>query len=57
MDSTLVVRALSARSDYLNDRYSEPKETHPELATTLAATAMNQEAMTANADTDDSETE
>jgi arsenic resistance protein ArsH len=51
---TLLVRD---RSDYLNDRYSERKETHPELATTLAAAAMNQEAMTANADTDDSETE
>ncbi|MCX4163825.1 MULTISPECIES: arsenical resistance protein ArsH [Paraburkholderia] len=51
---TLLVRD---RSDYLTDRYSERKEAHPELATALAATAMSQEALTANADTDDSETE
>jgi arsenic resistance protein ArsH len=51
---TLLVRD---RSNYLTDRYSERKETHPELATTLAAAAMNQEAATANADTDDNETE
>jgi arsenic resistance protein ArsH len=51
---TLLVRD---RSDYLTDRYSERKEAHPELATTLAAAAMNHEAVTANADTDDSETE
>jgi arsenical resistance protein ArsH len=51
---TLLVRD---RSDYLTDRYSERKEAHPELATTLAASAMNHEAVTANADTDDSETE
>ena len=41
----------------VTDRYSERKEAHPELATTLAAAAMNPEAMIANADTDDSETE
>lgn len=51
---TLLVRD---RSDYLTDRYSERKEAHPELATTLAAAAMDHEAVTANADTDDSETE
>lgn len=51
---TLLVRD---RSDYLTDRYSERKEAHPELATALAAAAMNQEAVTANADTDDNETE
>lgn len=51
---TLLVRD---RSDYLTDRYSERKEAHPELATTLAAAAMNHEAVTTNADTDDSETE
>jgi arsenic resistance protein ArsH len=51
---TLLVRD---RSDYLNDRYSERKEIHPELATTLAAAAMDQEAVTADADTDESETE
>jgi arsenic resistance protein ArsH len=51
---TLLVRD---RSDYLTDRYSERKEAHPELATTLATAAMNPEAMIANADTDDSETE
>jgi arsenic resistance protein ArsH len=51
---TLLVRD---RSDYLTDRYSERKEAHPELATTLASAAMNQEAVSVNADTDDSETE
>lgn len=51
---TLLVRD---RSDYLTDRYSERKEAHPELATTLAAAAMNHEAVTANAETDDNETE
>jgi arsenical resistance protein ArsH len=51
---TLLVRN---RSDYLTDRYSERKEAHPAHATTLAAAAMNQEALAANADTDDSETE
>ncbi|CAB3788365.1 arsenical resistance protein ArsH [Paraburkholderia fynbosensis] len=51
---TLLVRD---RSDYLTDRYSERKEAHPELATTLAAAAMKQETVGANADTDDSETE
>ncbi|NML96842.1 arsenical resistance protein ArsH [Paraburkholderia sp. RP-4-7] len=51
---TLLVRD---RSDYLTDRYSERKEAHPELAATLAAAAMDQEAASANADTDDSETE
>ncbi|MFM0158427.1 arsenical resistance protein ArsH [Paraburkholderia sediminicola] len=51
---TLLVRD---RSDYLTDRYSERKEAHPELATTLAATAMSQKTVTANADTDDNETE
>jgi arsenic resistance protein ArsH len=51
---TLLVRD---RSDYLTDRYSERKEAHPELATTLATAAMNQETVTANADTDDDETE
>jgi arsenic resistance protein ArsH len=51
---TLLVRD---RSDYLTDRYSERKEAHPELAGTLAAAAMHQEAMSANSDTDDSETE
>ncbi|CAE6858560.1 NADPH-dependent FMN reductase ArsH [Paraburkholderia aspalathi] len=51
---TLLVRD---RSDYLTDRYSERKEAHPELATTLAAAALNQETVSANADTDDNETE
>jgi arsenic resistance protein ArsH len=51
---TLLVRD---RSDYLTDRYSERKEARPELATTLAAAAMNDEALSANADTDQSETE
>jgi arsenic resistance protein ArsH len=51
---TLLVRD---RSDYLTDRYSERKEVHPELATTLASTAMKQETVAVNADTDDSETE
>lgn len=51
---TLLVRD---RSDYLTDRYSERKDAHPKLATKLAAAAMHQEAMNANADTDDSETE
>jgi arsenical resistance protein ArsH len=51
---TLLVRD---RSDYLTDRYSERKEAHPELATTLAAAAMSQETAIANADVDDSETE
>jgi arsenic resistance protein ArsH len=51
---TLLVRD---RSDYLTDRYSERKEAHPELAMRLAAAAMNQETVTANADTDDDETE
>jgi arsenical resistance protein ArsH len=51
---TLLVRD---RSDYLTDRYSERKEAHPELATTLAAAAMDHERLAANADTDDIETE
>jgi arsenic resistance protein ArsH len=51
---TLLVRD---RSGYLTDRYSERKEAHPELATALAAAAMDHEALTANADTDASETE
>ena len=51
---TLLVRD---RSDYLTDRYSERKEAHPELAKALAAAAMNQETVSANADTDDNETE
>ena len=51
---TLMVRD---RSDYLTDRYSERKEAHPELATTLAAAAMNHEAVTTNEDSDESETE
>jgi arsenic resistance protein ArsH len=37
---TLLVRD---RSDYLTSRYSERKEAHPELATTLAAAAMRHE--------------
>ncbi len=51
---TLLVRD---RSDYLTDRYSERKEARPELATSLADAAMNHEALAANADSDDSETE
>ncbi|MDB5782934.1 arsenical resistance protein ArsH [Caballeronia mineralivorans] len=51
---TLLVRD---RSDYLTDRYSERKEARPEVATTLAAAAMDHEALTGSADTDDSETE
>jgi arsenic resistance protein ArsH len=51
---TLLVRD---RSDYLTDRYSERMQAHPELATTLANAAMNHEAVSLNADTDDSETE
>ncbi|CAB3728559.1 arsenical resistance protein ArsH [Paraburkholderia rhynchosiae] len=51
---TLLVRD---RSDYLTDRYSERKEAHPELATALAAAAMNHETENANADTDTNETE
>jgi len=49
---TLLIRD---RSPYLTDRYSERKEAHPELATTLAAAAMDHEALTASAGTDDSE--
>lgn len=51
---TLLVRD---RSDYLTDRYSERKEAHPELASALAANAMDHEVASANADTDDNETE
>lgn len=55
---TLLVRD---RSDYLTDRYSERKEAHPELATALAANAMDHEAnvadVDANSDADASETE
>ncbi|OTP77711.1 Arsenic resistance protein ArsH [Caballeronia sordidicola] len=51
---TLLVRD---RSEYLTDRYSERKEAHPELATSLASAAMNPEVVSVNADTDDSETE
>jgi arsenic resistance protein ArsH len=51
---TLLVRD---RSDYLTDRYTERKEAHPEPAMTLAAAAMNQGAVTTNADTEDNETE
>jgi arsenic resistance protein ArsH len=51
---TLLVRD---RSDYLTDRYSERKEAHPELATALAAAAMDHETVNANADTDSDETE
>jgi arsenic resistance protein ArsH len=51
---TLLIRDRSA---YLTDRYSERKEAHPELATTLAAAAMDHEALIAQADTDDSESE
>ncbi|OTP73780.1 arsenical resistance protein ArsH [Caballeronia sordidicola] len=51
---TLLIRD---RSDYLTDRYSERQEAHPELATTLAAAAMDHETGATNADTDDSETE
>ncbi|SEB17288.1 arsenical resistance protein ArsH [Paraburkholderia sartisoli] len=51
---TLLVRD---RSDYLTDRYSERKTAHPEPAMTLANAAMDHEALTANADTDDGETE
>jgi arsenical resistance protein ArsH len=51
---TLLVRD---RSDYLTDRYSERKEAQPDLATTLAATAMDHERLTPNADPDDCEAE
>jgi len=51
---TLLVRD---RSDYLTDRYSERKEAHQDLATTVAAAAMSQEVVTTHADTDDCETE
>ena len=45
------------RSDYLTDRYCERRQAHPALSTTLASAAMNQEAVSVNGDTDDSETE
>jgi arsenical resistance protein ArsH len=53
---TLLVRD---RSDYLTDRYSERKEAHPELATTLATASMCHEAHATitDIDTDDSEAE
>jgi arsenical resistance protein ArsH len=34
---------VRGRADYLTDRPNERKDVHPELATTLAATALNQE--------------
>ena len=40
------------RSTYLTDRYSERKESHPELATTLAAAAMDHKTLIASADAD-----
>ena len=49
---TLLVRD---RSDYLTDRYSERKQAHPELATTLAAAAMVHDTAGAHADSDDNE--
>lgn len=49
---TLLVRD---RSEYLTDRYSERTEVGPRIATTLAMTAMDQEAEIASADTDDGE--
>ncbi|CAE6738394.1 hypothetical protein R69927_00842 [Paraburkholderia domus] len=46
---TLLVRD---RSDYLTDRYSERKEAQPELASTLAAAAMDHDVINANTNAD-----
>jgi arsenical resistance protein ArsH len=50
---TLLVRGSA---EYLTDRVGELKEVHSELATTLAATALNQEKVAASSDTGESET-
>jgi arsenical resistance protein ArsH len=43
-------------AEHLTDRVGELKEIRSELATTLAATALNQEKVAASSDTGESET-